>query len=49
MLHTRLSRARPRVTHRQQLNASLASSGGGKLSLNDFVIKVSGFGHKKTA
>lgn len=25
---------------RQQLNASLAASGGGKLSLNDFVVKV---------
>lgn len=28
------------LTCRQQLNASLAASSGGKLSLNDFVIKV---------
>lgn len=32
---------------RQQLNASLASSGGGKLSLNDFVIKASALALRK--
>ncbi|PRW58316.1 Dihydrolipoyllysine-residue acetyltransferase component of pyruvate dehydrogenase mitochondrial [Chlorella sorokiniana] len=32
---------------RQQLNASLAASGGGKLSLNDFVIKASALALRK--